>query len=303
MTVTTLSTVGYGDLVATTRSGRIFSVALIVVGVGMVLYLIFYLAEALLHGSLRDVIQRRAMQRQIENVSEHVIVCGFGRFGRVVAEELRAGGPSEVVVVESDANVAPALEASALLFVLGSATSDEVLERAGIRRAQAIVLATSTDSDNVFIALAARDLHPGIRVYARGGSDESIRRLRQAGATQVVSPYQMGGTRLAASILRPAVVDFMELSTPRRGEAVDLEEVALHAGSPLAGRSIGSLEQEFSRLRVVARRRRGEDTELVPEASSELGEGDLLVVIGDRGHLEDLARLAHGAPARGAGES
>jgi len=162
----------------------------------------------------------------------------------------------------------------------------------------AIVVGTASDSDNVFITLSAREKNPAIRIHARGESDGGLRRLRLAGADQALSAYHMGGLRIAASILRPSVVDFLEIAAPGRGEEVDLEEIRLSPGSPMVGAAIGMVEQRHDRLRIVALKRDGEPIRLVPPPGTEVRDGDHLVVIGARRSLEDLAQLAQGRPAR-----
>jgi voltage-gated potassium channel len=193
------------------------------------------------------------------------------------------------VVIDVDPAKGADLAKAEVPHVIGSAVSDDVLERAGIERARAIVIGTSTDSDNVFITLAAREHNPRIRIHARGESPPAQRRLRQAGADQVVSAYQMGGSRMAASILRPSVVDFLEISVPFRGEQVDLEEIALD------GREIKEIEGETHRLRIVALKRGEETTRLIPDPTTSVSGGDHLVVIGERPSLEKLAQLAQRA--------
>ena len=296
MTVTTISTVGYREVTELHTAGRLFTIALIVSGVGTTLYLLTVVAETLLEGHLRDFWGKARMQRTIDQLSGHVIVCGFGRFGRAVAEELTR---QEVELVIIDSN--PALEAElrdgGSTFVIGSGLSDEVLERAGIARARAIVIATPSDPDNVFIALSAREKNPAVRIHARGETEAGLRRLRLAGADQVISAYQMGGMRVAASILRPSVVDFLEISTPGRGETIDLEEVRLDPGAAIAGSTIASLEREHARVRVVAVKRGSEAIQLIPEPSTTIAGGDLLVVVGDRQSLERLALQCTSEPA------
>jgi len=289
MTVTTISTVGYREVTELHTAGRLFTIALIVCGVGTTLYLLTIVAETLLEGHLRDFWGKARMQRNIDQLSGHVVVCGFGRFGRAVAEELTR---QEVELVVIDSN--PALEAelrdSSASFVIGSALSDEVLERAGIDRARAIVIATPSDPDNVFIALSVRERSTTVRIHARAETEAGLRRLRLAGADQVISAYQMGGMRVAASILRPSVVDFLEISTPGRGETIDLEEVRLDPRAMIAGSTIEGLERAHARVRVVAVKRANEAIQLIPEPGTTVGGGDLLVVIGDRQSLERLAQ-------------
>ena len=293
LTVVSITTVGYGDVVPQTTAGRWFTMLLILSGVGSAFYLFTVGAQLVLEGQLRDFFGRTAMQRQVDRQANHVIVCGYGRFGRVVAEELARSGTA-LVVVDADPEREEELRALGRPYVIGSAVSDEVLERAGIRRARAIVVATPSDPDNVFITLSAREKNPGIRIHARGETQEGLRRLQLAGADQALSAYHSGGVRMAASILRPSVVDFLELAMPGRQEALALEEMKIDASSGLEGRSIGDLEQEWPRLRVIALTRGGEATRIVPPPTTTLTAGDLLVVIGEREALGRLAQAATG---------
>jgi voltage-gated potassium channel len=218
-------------------------------------------------------------------------VCGYGKFGRIVSEELQRAG-TEILAIEVDpAREADLIEAK-LPFVLGTAIQDEVLERARIQQAAVIVVATSSESENVFITLAARELNPQIRIHARAESEGGIRRLRRAGADQVVSPYQMGGQRTAASILRPTVVDFIEISRPHRGDEIDLEEIRVEPGAAIADLEVRELEAETTALRIVALKRHGAAIQLVPDPVHRIEAGDHLVVIGKRPQLNELAKRA-----------
>jgi len=293
LTVVSLTTVGYGDVVPVTGAGRLFAVLLILSGVGSALYLFTVGAQLVLEGQLRDLYGRTAMQRQVDRQEHHVIVCGYGRFGRVVAEELKRGGTS-LVVVDADPVREEELRAEGIPYIIGSAVSDDVLERAGIRRARAIVVATPSDPDNVFITLSAREKNPGIRIHARGETEEGLRRLQLAGADQAMSAYHSGGVRMAASILRPSVVDFLELSAPGRHEALALEETKIVRPSRLESRTIADVEGEWPRLRVVALTRAGEATRIMPEPGVTLAAGDILVVIGERDALGRLAQASTG---------
>lgn len=293
MTVTTMSTVGYREVQELHTAGRVFTMLLIVCGVGTTLYLLTIVAETLLEGHLQDFWGKARMQRNIDELSGHVVVCGYGRFGRAVCDEL-ARQDVERVIIDSDPGVEGELHAAGASYVLGSALSDDVLERAGVARARAVVIATPSDPDNVFITLSVREKNPDVRIHARGETEPGLRRLRLAGADQVISAYQMGGMRVAASILRPSVVDFLEISTPGRGETIDLEELRIDPGAHIAGTTIEELERAHGRVRVVAVRPSGGAIRLIPEPDTKLAEGDLLVVIGDRESLERLAQQCGG---------
>lgn len=231
------------------------------------------------------------MERKLEHLSGHVIVCGYGRFGRVVVGELaRAGVP--VAIVESDPEREPELVRSGHSFLIGSATRDDVLLHAGITRARAIVIATGSDADNVYITLTARELHPPLAIHARGESEAALRRLVQAGATRAVSAHQIGGLRIAAGLLHPSVVEFVELTRPFVGEEVDFQEVRIAPGSASVGLTVRALEQRTPRLRVVGLKRPDARMQLVPGEDVAIAAGDLLVVIGERASVEQIARIA-----------
>ena len=291
MTVITVATVGYGEVRPLHPEGRIFTIVLIVSAASTAAYLFTQIAQALVETSLREVLSRRAMDRKIAELRDHVIVCGFGRLGHVVADEVALNGVP-LVIIEVDPAREPALRDSGYAYVIGSAVADDVLLHAGVQRARAIVVGTGSDSDNVFITLSARELNPSVRIHARGESDTALRRLEQAGAHQAVSAYHMGGTRLANAILRPAVVDFLEIAHPRHGEEVDLEEVRIAPGCVLAGQSVRELEARVSRLRVVGLKRGEARIELVPDETTQVFSGDLVVAIGDRESLAKIAQLA-----------
>jgi voltage-gated potassium channel len=290
-TVVTISTVGFGDVAPQTRAGQLFTTGLIVTGVGTALYLVSVIAEDVLEGRLRNVIQRRSMMRKISKHRGHVIVCGYGRFGKAVIDELVHAGRT-VVVIERSTEQEAMLTPTGLDYIIGSATRDEILEQAGTANADAIVVATSTEADNVFITLSARELNPKLKIHARGESEASIRRLRRAGADYVNSPLQMGGLRTAASILRPSVVDFLELSLPSRGEEINLEEIRVGEGSAASTIEVGEIERRNQRLRVVALKRLDQPIQLVPGPGEQVEAGDHLVVIGEREQLSQLAREA-----------
>jgi voltage-gated potassium channel len=233
------------------------------------------------------------MERTIASLRDHVVVCGFGRFGRSVSEHLRKAG-SSVVVIDNDPSVERACTALGCTFLLGSALDDAVLARAAIDRAAAIVTAVPSDSDNVFIALSAHEANPDIAIHARAETDAGIHRLRMSGASQVISPHRLGGQRVANAIVRPGVVEFLELSAPGDGAEVDLEEVVLSAGSRLIDRALKDLKPLGMPLAVIAIKRGSESLKIRPGADEVLREGDRVVVVG---HHDVLGRLAEMATA------
>lgn len=291
MAVITLSTVGYQEVSEPSTAGRIFTVSFIVVGVGTSVYTVAAVAEFFIEGRLRETLGRRAMERTIQAMSGHVIVCGYGRLGRAVTEALEPSAVG-VVVIEQDPDMSEELEASGIRYVIGSAVEESVLRKAGIERALAVVTATPSDPDNVYIALSAREINPDIAVHARGETDHGIRRMRLAGAEQVISLHRLGGQRIANAIVRPAVVDFIELSRPGAEAPIDLEEVVIGSGSRLDGIRVGDIASLGVSVQVVAVKRLGQETQLNPDADDALEARDHVVVVGDHDSLQRLASAA-----------
>ena len=288
MSVITISTVGFAEVKPLSPAGRLFTIGLIVTGVGSAIYLFTVIGELVIEGRLREFLGKSAMNRKIHNLQEHVIVCGFGRFGRAVVEELTRNAVP-MVVIEADSTSQAALDAVGALHVIGSALEESVLEDAGISSARALIVATGSDADNVYITLSAREKNPKILIYARGDSDAGLRRLKLAGADQVVAAYQWAGMRIAASILRPSVVDFLQLVASGRDSEVDLEEIKISPTSAAVGMTIAAVQQENPRLRIVALKRNDQALKMIPAPDTKIEPDDLLVAIGE---TESLKRIA-----------
>ena len=290
MSVITLSTVGYGEVAPLGPGGRAYTAAVIVVGVGFALTAATLIGDAVVDARLRNWFPGRNMEDRIQALRDHIIVCGHGRYGAVVVAELRRAA-RPLIVVERDAERLAGLEEEGVPCLCGNAASDEVLRRAGVERASAIVVATASDADNVFITLSAREWNPEIEIHARGESDTALRRLRNAGAASVTSLSRQGGLRTAAQIVRPSVVDVLDLSADP-DEAVELEEIRVLENAPIAGRTVGAAEAASGDCRILALKRRGLPLQAPPPAELEIAADDQLVVIGDR---LPVARLADAA--------
>ncbi len=293
MSVITISTVGFGEVKPLSPAGKLFTIGLIITGVGTALYLFAVVAELLIEGRLQEYLGKTAMEHKIHQLERHVIICGYGRFGKVVAEEISSNS-MPVVVIDRDPAKQEDLVHAGLPYVIGSALEDSALEQAGIRRARAVVIATASDSDNVYITLSAREKNPAARIHARAESEAGAHRLKLAGADQVLWVYQWGAFRMAASILRPSVVDFLELSVPGRGAEVDLEEIKVTPGSRVVGRTIKSLEEGTERLKIVAIKKQVGEISLIPDSSTPIDAGDYLVVIGESKGIKKLGAMISG---------
>ena len=291
MTVITITTVGYEEVKPLDPAGRLFTIVIIFVGVGTGYYVFAAITEVVVSGQFREFVGKNTMNRKIQHLEGHVILCGYGRFGRVVADELKTDRHT-VVVIEANPALEPELVRTGLFYLVGSALDEGVLDAAGIRSASDIVVATASDPDNVFISLSARGKNPAIRIHARAETEAGVRHLKLAGADQAISSYQFSAFRIAAAIARPSVVDFLTLVVPGRGDDMSLEEVKVAAHSPLIGQTISSIERSNARLRVVGLKRGGDPLSIIPDEQTVIADGDLIVVLGARQSLERLAESA-----------
>lgn len=290
MTVITLSTVGFGEVHPLTPAGQVFTIVLIVSGVGTVTYLLSNLFEYIVAGELRGTWQRRRMHNQIDKLSGHFIVCGFGRVGRQVVSELRSYRANYVVVEKDPDRLANASEP---LFVLGDATDDDVLHLAGIERAKGLVAATGNDADNVFITLSARALKRDLTIVARSNMPEAERKLRNAGADHVIMPHVIGGRRMASVLMHPSVVDFLDVVMHSEALELWLEDIPVSAASGLSQATMGDA-QVRSRPGASVLAIKTAAGALVTDvgAASRIQPGDVLVALGTRDQLRALGQLA-----------
>lgn len=287
MTVITASTVGFREVRALSDAGRVFTVVLIIVGVGAMLYTLTTIVQYLLEGHLANIWGRRRMREKISGLKDHVVLCGYGLVGREVAEVFRAEGVP-FVIVELSAGVVSQAEKDGMPIVQGNATSDDVLEEAGIGRARAMVAALGSDADNIYVTLSARALRSDLFIVARAATAESEPKLRRAGANRTMSPYRVGGRRLAMLTLRPVVVDFVDTTlTSRDGELV-LENVRLSPGSPVCGQTIEQSRRFAGKATVLAVRKADGLLIANPQGDTVLEVEDELMVIGTRDQLRLL---------------
>lgn len=289
MTVITIGTVGYGYVHEPTAASKAWSIFVIVGGLTISAVTLSLLASLVVEGQLRRILGRRQLERKIAGLSGHVIVCGLGRMGTAVARQLREAG-REVVGVDLSPDQTSAAEEGGLLYILGDATNEQTLQAAGVERAETLMACLATDADNVFAALTARGLNGQINIIARAQHEASQDKLLRAGATRVVCPHVIGAGRLADIVLRPAIVDFVEVA--RRGVELELDELELAPQSRLVGRTLQELElPRRIGVHVVAVRRARGETIYHPTADLRLEAGDVLILIGERGAAKDVEQL------------
>jgi voltage-gated potassium channel len=292
MTITTITTVGFREVHPLSDAGRIFSIVLIIFGVGGALYILTTVMGYILEGQFGITMGRRRMKNRIARLKDHFILCGYGRVGQEIARAFSEEGVPFVIIANNQEHIAQA-EKEGHLYLFGDATSDEVLKEVGIERAHGLVAAVGSDTDNTFITLSARELRPDLFIEARSSTSESEGKLRRAGADRVISPHAIGGRRMAMLALRPAVVDFIDTVTYGRGRELQLENVDVAGGSPLIGRN---MEQARSRVGVTVLAMRKKSGKLManPPGEETIEEGDRLIVIGTKKRLAALESLFEG---------
>jgi voltage-gated potassium channel len=291
----TLTTIGYGEPAGMTESTRYFTSVLIILGVGTIGYALTAAAQAVVQFELISTFGKRKMFRDINKLKGHYIVCGSGRIGSGIVREIARRG-YDFVVIEQDEMTADKLLAQGYLVLMGDSTSDEVLRGAGIERARGLVCAVSSDPDNLYITLTARDINKDLYIIARANEESAIKRLVKAGANKVVSPSITGANQMAQMLLRPAVADFIELATMTEQLELEMEQIEITEGSPFINSHLKDTDIRSSlNIIVIAIKRKKGDMIFNPSADTVIEEGDALVVIGSHDNLEALERMANPA--------
>jgi voltage-gated potassium channel len=295
MTVITLTTVGYREVRVLDTSGQLWTMLLLITGVGTLFYAAVSSVELVVEGTVRGYFGRRRVKAAIDRLNGHYILCGYGRVGRQVAREF-AADDVPFVIVEHEQDVLEECLAEGYLALLGEASDDEVLEKAGILRAGGLIAAVDSDAANVFVVLSARKLNPNLHIVARASSEESAGKLEIAGADRTLSPYAVGGRRLASLATQPLIVDFLDVvARGEKGIEFRLEEFSVPEHSTIAERTIGDLKiGERTGAIVLAIRTAEGNFDTTPSADDRLRARDTLIVLGSRGQIERLEQLMRG---------
>jgi voltage-gated potassium channel len=285
LTVITITTVGYGDYYPHTIYGQTFALVLILTGVGVVLYVLTGIIGLVLEGQLREALGITRVKRGVAKMKNHRIICGGGRTGSVIADDFRDEG-QEFVVIENNTERVKELRKKEILVVEGDATSEGTLKEAGVERASGLVSTLPDDADNLFLSITAKGLNPNLDIVSRASSERTAKMLHKTGVKKVVMIEEIGGRRLARSLTKPAVVDFIDFAT-KRGEA-SLESFKVQPGAKIANKKIKDLRfKERIGASIVAILRDGRVISSVgPE--DEILEGDTVVVIGQKERIEKL---------------
>ncbi len=292
--VITLTTVGYGDLVPKTNVGRLFTIFLLLGGVFTLFYAVTEMIRAIVSGEVRTLLGRQRMERSMAELQDHMIVCGFGRMGRLVCKEF-SKQRLPFVVIDPAPDTLANFDIPHGLALPGDATSDEVLQRAGVKRARALVTVASSDADNLYITLSAGLLNDKLFIGARAEDEPAEQKRLRAGANRVVSPYAIGGFRVAQAVLRPTVVDFIDLASRTEHLELQIEETQISPKSRLAGTALkdSQVRQDLGIIIVAIKKATGKMV-YNPPPEAILESGDILIILGHREQLDQVEKLAAG---------
>ena len=295
MTVITLATVGFKEVHELSPEGKAFTIVLIICGTGIIAYTLSCLLQFTLEGQLRKILGRKKLESRISKLRNHYIICGFGRIGHLICREFQSR-PTPFVIVEKDPHHIERIDREGYLFVEGDATDDETLLAAGIDHAKGLITAVTSDTDNVYITLTARGLNPKLFILARAGEEGSEKKLMRAGASKVISPYTIGANRMAQAILRPSVVDFIEIATASEHLELQIEEIAIAADSVLAGKNlIDSGVRRSMGIIIVGIKQTDGQMIFNPPPNKVIEPESVLIILGQRKSISQLEKIAGGA--------
>lgn len=288
MTILTLSTVGYGEVRPLSQAGRMFDSLVIVLGLGSVFFITTMLGRVILETEFRGNVVRRAMRRRIEGLQGHIIVCGYGRTGSVVAELLHRERHT-FCVIENQRDKEEELKETAYPFLIGDATEADVLLEAGVTRAGSVMALLPSDADNLYLTMTAKEANPKVLVVARAFEPAAEMRLKRAGADHVVATHKIAAHRVFQAAVRPTIEEFVDLVTDRQQLSLIVEEALLSSGSEIVGRSIkdAGVRNRYGVIIVTIKKASGEMV-FNPDPSSVLVAGDTIVAIGEKGNLDRL---------------
>jgi voltage-gated potassium channel len=288
MTLITISTVGFSEVKPLTIYGRIITISIISTGITIGAYTIGTMVRMLIEGELRKTYGRRKLEKQISTLNDHYIICGYGRIGSLICKELQNHN-IDFVVIDNDVSSIERIEKEKMYYLPMDATTEEALLKAGIMNAKGIVTAVQSDADNVFITLTAKGLRPDIFILSRASNEKNEVKLKRAGATRVVSPYLIGGRRMAQVLIRPTVVDFIDIAMMDEHLGLVMEEAKIREGSDMIGKSLveSNLRRDFGFIIVAIKKNSGEMI-YNPQPHERLGANDVVVVLGKKADLERM---------------
>ncbi len=291
MTIITITTVGFGEVNVVSRAGRIFTICIIFLGMGIMAYSLGIVAQFMVETQVRSILGRRKLGRELRSIKDHYIVCGFGRIGKIISQGLKSQ-KIPLVVIDQSQESKEILEEEDIPHIIGDATSDDILIEAGIERAKGLITVVLSDADNLFITMTARGLNPNIFILSRADEEATEKKLMRAGANRVVLPYLIGGMRMVHTILRPAVMDFIDFTMHEKNIELKLEELLVGERSGLNGKSLinSGIRREMNVI-IVAIRKKGGEMIFNPSSETMIEAGNTLIALGPAMDLDRLSEM------------
>jgi voltage-gated potassium channel len=291
MTVITITTVGFREVKTVSEPGRIFTIFIIFSGMGIMAYILGLAAQAMVNVQLSSIIGRTKLGLQMRSIKNHYIICGFGRIGKVICRELKANN-IPMVLIDNNPETKQLLENEDIPYINDDATSEDVLIEAGIERAKGLISVVASDADNLFITMTARGLNPQSYILARADQEHAEKKLLRAGADKVVMPYLIGGQKMAHTITKPAVTDFLESTVHDQDMLLEMGELTVGGNSHLNGVTLidSGIRQDMDVIIVAIRNRDGEMS-FNPSSHTRIESGDTLISLGKSDDLKKLATI------------
>ena len=292
MTIITITTIGFGEIHPLGFHGRIFTVFLVLIGMGVFFYALFTSSQLLIEGEVEKILTRRRSMKAVQRIKNHFVVCGFGRMGSFVCQQFHARG-IPFVVVEIDPDVQDKVVQAGYLLVPGDATEEEVLLQANIMNASGLVALLNSDAANVYAVLTVADLNPRLQIVARAVEESAHKKLLHAGAHRVISPYQIGGFRIVIGILKPTVMSFLETALDNQQLGIELEEVQVARSSSYSGMRLADtdIRGELNLIIIAVKKHDGQMV-FNPGPNTVIEDQDTLVAMGEQEHLDAFAKKA-----------
>jgi voltage-gated potassium channel len=291
MTIITISTVGYREVNQVGDIGRLFTIFLVVIGVGFTFYVMAAVVQFMVEGRVRIIMGRRRLDKKINRIKNHYIVCGYGRIGRVLCGNLQRT-PYDLVVIEKNPDLVRVMDEDGVLYVAGDAADETNLLKAGIARAKGLVAALATDTDNVFLVLSAKQLAPDLYIVARASQQGAKSKLRAAGANSVESPYEMGAASMAQRIIRPTVTNFLDLAFAHSRKDIQMEEIPVSEKSALTNIPLkdSGIRQDYN-LIIIAIKKPDGTMLFNPSFEAAFRPEDTVIAVGEEENLQKLEKI------------
>jgi len=282
MTIITIFTVGFGEVKELSPQGQVFTIFVILGGVGTAIYAFTKLVEAVYEGGIRKFFRRRRMEKKLKNLKDHYIICGHGRLGKIVRERLEEEKIPFIIIDNREEKLQELKESKTCLYIEGDATAEEILIEAGIKKAKGLAALLPDDADNLYLVLTVRLINPSIFILSKAIDEEGERKILQIGANRVVSPYKLSGLKIAQGLIRPTLVDFMDLIIRRKELSLYMEEFVVKKEAYITNRSLNECAiRRKANVIVVALKKPGEEIVFNPSPDFKIEAGDTLLVLGD----------------------